>query len=143
MTLPFPDFGWQTTLVFAVPTGDLTQDERGRAIPATNRIKVMATLKVKPLTFAHSKIQRPPGIDERAVLLEGYCLEPVQLPHSSLPQTWAEATWSGKAGYFYLTDPLNPPYGREGLGALLEASAGTKIIGWFQTSRAEYAEARR
>jgi hypothetical protein len=51
--------------VFAVPTGDLTQDERGHAIPATNRIKVMATLKVKPLTFAHSKIQRPPGMDEQ------------------------------------------------------------------------------
>ena len=91
--------------MFAVPTGDLTQDERGHAIPATNRIKVMATLKVKPLTFAHSKIQRP-------------CLEPVPWPHSSLPPNWAKATWNGQRGYFDLTDPLNPPDRREGLGAL-------------------------
>ena len=143
MTPPFPDFGWQTTLVFAVPTGDLTHDERGQAIPATNRIKVMATLKVKLLSFAHSRIQRPPSVDERALLLEGYCLEPVRLPHSILPPSWAQATWSGQPGYFYLNNPLNPPYGREGLGALLEDSARTKMMGWFQTSRAEYAEARR
>ena len=143
MNTPFPDFGWNTVLVFAVPTGALTQDELGHTTPKINRIKVMATLKVKPLTFAHSKRQRPPGIDEHALLLEGYCLEPAELPHSILPQSWAQATWSGQPGYFYLTDPLNPPYGREGLGSLLEASAGTKMMGWFQTSRAEYAEARR
>ena len=129
--------------MFKVPTGDLTQEAVGPAGAATNRIKVIATLKVKPLTFSHSKLQRPPELDASALLLEGYCLEPVQLPHSILPQTWAEATWSGQPGYFYLTDPINPPYGREGLGALLEESIGTKIMGWFQTSRAEYAEARR
>ncbi|MBD2037715.1 hypothetical protein H6F86_25785 [Phormidium sp. FACHB-592] len=98
MTTPFSNFGWHTVLVFAVPTGALTQDELGQAIPKSNRIKVMAPLKVKPLTFAHSRIQRPPGMDERALLLEGYCLEPVPLPHSILPQTWAEATWSGQPG---------------------------------------------
>ena len=72
MTTPFSDFGWHTVLVFAVPTGALTQDELGQA----------------------------------------------------LPQTWAQATWSGQPAYFYLTDPLNPPYGRKGLDALLEARAG-------------------
>ncbi|MBD2075221.1 hypothetical protein H6F86_15215 [Phormidium sp. FACHB-592] len=60
-----------------------------------------------------------------------------------MPQSWAEATWNGQPGYCYLTDPLNPPYGREGLGALLEASAGTKMMGWFQPSGAESAEVRR
>jgi len=136
MITPFPDFSWQTTLVFKVPTGDLTQAAGGPASAATNRIKVIATLKVKPLTFSHNKLQRPPELDVSALLLEGYCLEPVQLPPSILTQTWAEVTWSGQTGSFYLTDPLNPPYGREGLGALLEASAGTKIMGWFQPSRA-------
>ncbi|MBD2034868.1 hypothetical protein H6F76_07460 [Leptolyngbya sp. FACHB-321] len=75
-----------------VPTGALIQDALGQAIPKSNRIKVMATLKVKPLRFAHSKIQRPSGIDESALLLEGYCWEPVPMPQSILPQTWAAAT---------------------------------------------------
>lgn len=139
MPTPFPDFVENTTLVFDVPTGELTQDEVGNAIAETASIRVTAMLKVKTLTFSNSKIQRAPEIDEGALLLEGYCLEPMKLPLSILPKNWAEATWSGQPGYFYLNDPVNPPYGREGIGAVMEESAGTKIMGWFQTSRAEYA----
>ena len=73
MTTPFPDFVRKTTLVFAVPTGELTQDEVGNAIAETSSIRVTATLKVKTLTFSNSKIQRAPAIDESALLLKG-CL---------------------------------------------------------------------
>ena len=139
MASPFPDFVRNTTLVFEVPTGELAQDEVGNAVAETTSIRVTAMLKVKTLTFSNSKIQRAPEIDESALLLEGYCLEPMVLPHSILPKNWAAATWSGQPGFFYLNDPINPPYGREGIGALVESSAGTKIIGWFQTDRAEYA----
>ena len=75
------------------------------------------------------QLTRPAG--KLALLLEGYCLEPVQWSHSLLPQTWAAATWSDQPGYFDRSDPLHPPYGREGLGALVEARAGTKMMGWF------------
>jgi hypothetical protein len=47
MTTPFPDFGWQTTLVFKVPTGDLTQEAVGPASAATNRISYYPNPKVK------------------------------------------------------------------------------------------------
>lgn len=138
MTTPFPDFVRNTTLVFDVPTGDLTQDDVGNAIAETTSIRVTATLKAKLPSYG-AAIQRAPEVDETAMYLEGYCLEPMKLPLSILPKNWAKATWSNTPGFFYLNDPINPPYGREGIGAIVEQSAGTKIVGWFQTSRSEYA----
>lgn len=138
MPTPFPSFVENATLLFDVPTGELTQDEVGNAIAETVSVRVTAMLKAKVPAYGVA-IQRAPEIDEAATYLEGFCLEPMQLPLSILPKNWAKATWSGIPGFFYLNDPINPPYGREGIGAVLEQSAGTKIVGWFQTSRAEYA----
>ncbi|GEM_PF-5708880 len=138
MATPFPDFVRNTTLTFEVPTGDITFDEVGNAIAETTSIRVTAMLEAKVPAYGNT-IQRAPEIDETALYLEGYCLEPMKLPLSILPKNWAVATWSGTPGFFYLNVPINPPYGREGIGAVMEESAGTKIVGWFQTSRAEYA----
>lgn len=137
MGSPFDGFA-NTTLLFPVPTGEVTQDEVGNAISETTNVRVTATLKATTIRNADAN-RRSSSVDEGAMLLEGYCIAPSILPASVLPNNWADANWGGSPGYFYLTEPINPPYGRDGIGAIVEQSAGTKIVGWFQTSRSEYA----
>lgn len=117
------------TLVFAVPTGSIATDELGNPIDATTPISVRCHLKAKG---TRKQIPTESGFDESALFLEGFCVDPMVLPQGVKAKTIAQAEFSGMSGSFWLLDPINPPYGREGIGAISEAAEGTKITGWFQ-----------
>lgn len=135
MASPFAD--WQNAaLIFAVPTGNLTTDEMGN--PVLETAPLVVTTKLKALTgAAAAKVMQYPGVDTTAIALIGRCIEPMILPANVLPENWADCSFSGAEGYFFLASPINPPHGREGVGALIEQNAGTRIVGWFQTSRSQ------
>ncbi len=134
MISPFHGFA-NTALQFPTLTDLLERDEAGnvRAI-AGPPLLISANLKQLSL-FTASQAIRQPGVNDSAILLQGWCVEPMILPLTIRANTWAIATWSSVEGHFYLNAPLNPPYGREGIGAVVEAEAGTKISGWFQEFR--------
>lgn len=135
MTSPFSDFV-NATLHFQVATGSFTRDDVGNPVDVVQEETVTAMLK-KLSAFSASQVNRLPGVDDTALLLEGYCVEPMILPDQVLAETVARATWSGLPGKFWLMSPVNPPYGKQGIGAISEAAAGTKIRGWFQVDRAQ------
>jgi hypothetical protein len=132
MISPYSNFE-NARLTFQIPTGNLIRDEVGNAVAETKSIKLTAILEMLALQSA-SKVLKQPGVDETALRLEGYCVSPAILDRRILPNNWAECVWSGIKGYFYLDTPINPPHGRQGIGALEEQAQGTKITGWFQVS---------
>ena len=128
------------TFNLPVPGSTLTVDEWGNAISIGTPLVVTAVLKTASL-FKSLKTQKDPGIDETALLLEGWCVTPMLLPFAILPLNWADCVWCGDVGKFYLNDPINAPYGRttmdnEGsIGAIQELNGGTAITGWFQSKK--------
>lgn len=71
------------------------------------------------------KMSRLPGIDQQAIYLEGYAVIPDQLPATIKANTWAECTFAGVTGRFYLVFTPRSPYG-------VEASTGDRVRGWFE-----------
>lgn len=137
MASPFLGFA-NSTITFTIPDGTLTQDADGNAKPGERTVMATATLKTLP----NVKANRPKDVSEAALLLEGTLItvnnagkKSMLLPAGVLADNWFSAVFSGQSGYFFLMQPINPPYGRQGIGALIEKSAGTKIWGWFQISR--------
>ncbi|MBD2018659.1 hypothetical protein H6F43_00480 [Leptolyngbya sp. FACHB-36] len=116
-------------LILSVPTGSIATDELGNPIDATIPKPVRCYLKSKG---TRKQIPTESGFDESALFLEGFCVEPMILPLEIQAKTIAQAQFGGMAGAFWLLAPINPPYGREGIGAISEATEGTKITGWFQ-----------
>ena len=123
-------------LSIEVATGHLGVDEVGNAIALTRTIPVKALLKMAPLLSSQNE-KAYPGVDASAIKLEGYCSDPMVLPPQTLPENWYRCNWEGQSGWFYLLAPINPPYGRVGIGEILEQAQGTKISGWFQLSRSK------
>lgn len=75
---------------------------------------------------------KPPGIAETAIAYECIAVEPMVLPPEIKPLNKARATISGVPGELTLENGLiNPPYGRQGVGAITEKSVGTKFFAWF------------
>lgn len=75
---------------------------------------------------------RPEGVAETAIAYECLAVSPMILPPEIKPLQKATARISGEEGEFILENGLlNPPYGRQGLGAKLEQRTGTKFYGWL------------
>jgi hypothetical protein len=134
MASPFLGLADNCTLKFDVPTGEIVTDEVGNVVDEIRSLQVRAFLK-KQSDAKAGVANRLPGVAEDAWLLEGYCVSPMILPNSIAPQMTAIADFAGVEGRFVLAAPINPPYGRAGIGAIVEKSAGTKIVGWFQVSK--------
>lgn len=110
-----------TVLLFEVAsarTTDPLTGNRPKLEPQQVEIQAMLTEKKDP------KVERSPGVDGQAIYLEGYAVNPTELPANIRPNTWAEATWSGYRGQFYLLLTGRSPFG-------VEAATGDKIRGWF------------
>lgn len=123
-------------LTIELLTGELGTDEVGNAIALTTLVPVKSFLKVASLSAnSLEKKAQYPGVDDTAIKVEGYCIEPMVLPSATLADNWYRCAFEGIAGWIYLIFPLNPPYGRVGMGEILEQAQGTAISGWFQVSR--------
>ena len=97
--------------------------------PLEPSITVQAYVKVQD---KRSDKHRPEGVSEDAIAYECIAVEPMILPPEIKPLQKAKVVISGEVGEFILENGLiNPPYGREGLGATLEERSGTKFYGWF------------
>lgn len=131
MPSPFAGLAENATMIFKIPSGAVTYDEVGNAVQGTTNVTVSVYLKKDERTST-PRLPQLPGVDESAFYCSGFCVDPMILPASVAPQTWAICTWSGINGFFYLDAPINPPHGREGIGAILESVQGTKLTGWFQ-----------
>lgn len=132
MSSPYAGFE-NSVIIFPVQSGEVETDEFGNVVSVTRSVKVIAKLKQSSVV----QQAKAGDIDDNAILIEGFCVEPMVLPASIKTKTWATVDFSGTEGFFYLTDPINPPHGRLGIGAIMEQEAGTKIVGWFQVTRSQ------
>lgn len=112
----------------------------GAGPPSPNSVGNVSMVLESILTVAvYAKIAdkrpdkfRPVTAPEGAIAYECIAVSPMVLPPEIKPLQTAIATLSGEEGKLILEEsPLNPPYGREGVGALLEEQGGTKFYGWF------------
>lgn len=133
MPSPFKTFE-NATLLFEVPTGQTTTDDRGNVIDEIKTIRIKAFLKKADDALAR-QVNRTQEIDNAAWLLSGYATEPMILPASIKPNARATVTFAGHEGLFILLGPINGAYGREGIAAIQEGVTGTKISGFFQVQR--------
>jgi len=120
------------SLTFEIAGQGTTEDDLGNVVAVTGDRLVTAYLK-RASAGKQKVVTRFAGIEESAVWFEGYCVSPQRLPDAIVEHAWARAEIGGVEGYFCL-GMVNPPYGRGGIGTLIESSAGTKIEGWFQAS---------
>lgn len=134
MASPFTNLD-NATIIFQVSTAatETTTDEWGNVIDDDGNLTVKAFLK-QPDIMMLSKIPTPnvPGLNQDATYFEGYAVKPMILPASVKQGTWGEATIGGMQGKFYLREFINPPYGKGGIGLIVQSAAGTRIEGWFQ-----------
>lgn len=115
-----------TFLKAGIPTTNAAGNITTRLVPL-----ITVTAFVKAVDKRPDK-HRPEGIPESAIAYECIAVSPMVLPPEIKPLQRAIAKISGEEGEFILENgPLNPPYGREGLGASLEQRTGTKFYGWF------------
>ena len=135
MLSPF-DLAENYTLIFAIAEGALIADELGNMQPTVSSVTVKAFLKQSNRVSSPPTV-RPSEIEQTAWYVEGYATAPMRLPNSVEVNSWATVTTStGETLYFFLEAPINPPYGRGGIGDLLEEVAGTKLKGWLQLKKA-------
>ena len=129
MTSPFSAIA-NATITFQIPArGSVTTDDVGNVVLATAPFKVVVYLKKLNLLSA-SRIRPLPGLDDRSTYYEGYTVSPMQLPAEIKVGMKAPATLGRESGHFLINE-INADFGSDGIGALLEAAAGTKIAGWF------------
>lgn len=121
-----------STIEFLLPTGQLTQDEVGNVIDKKKIYIQKAYLKKRNI---QDKTIYIPTDSENLIYVEGYCVQPKKLDLRVNPDQWGVCNYGGLKGRFYLMAPINPPHGREGIGAIIEQAVGTKISGWFQPSK--------
>lgn len=134
MSSPFSGIAENATLIFYVPTGSLSYDSLGNAVAATAPIPIVVKLKTQS-AYQVARTEKQPGIDEAAILFEGICINPMILDARVLALNWADCIWNRQNGYFHLNAPINPPHGRDGIGAIIEPVLGTTFTGWFQEKR--------
>lgn len=125
MASPFAPYA-NASLRWQVPTGGSTVDAAtGNVIPETAEIVLTALLNQRGGNSRQLPDSRPQGVDETAVYLEGYAVEPMELPVSVVPLSRAIATWDNRHGSFVLLVTGRSPYG-------VDPITGTKLKGWFQ-----------
>jgi hypothetical protein len=118
------------TITFQIPArGATTTDDVGNVVTATAPFKVVVYLKKLNLLSA-SRIRPMPGLDDKSTYYEGYAINPMRLPAEIKVGAKAPATLGRESGFFLINE-INADFGSDGIGALLEAAAGTKIAGWF------------
>jgi len=119
------------TLLFEITGTTTTTDEFGNVTDVEGSLSVTAYLKQQQL----GKIPRVnvPGMRQDATYYIGWSINPQTLPATVRQGNWATCTMGTTTGQFYLRELLNPPFGRTGIGAVLESAIGTRIEGWFQT----------
>ena len=116
-------------IVFSVPDGAAPVNAAGNAKIVHVDITVRAYLKFDSKA---AKKNIPDRFPEWAQSYSGYAVEPMRLPSSITPLTRGTATIGSEEGEFILEGTLlNPPYGRDGIGAIAEGVTGTKFSGWF------------
>lgn len=120
------------TLTFEISGSGTTTDELGNVV-ANSSSDRRVEVYLKRAAGKQKVMTRFAGVEETAVWFEGYCVAPQTLPTTIVEHMWARAEIGGTEGYFCL-GMINAPYGRAGIGSLVEKSAGTKIEGWFQAS---------
>jgi hypothetical protein len=121
-----------TALTFAVPTGGVIRGTDGNPEAETVPVEVSAMLRMPNYKDA-AQLRHLPGVDETAILLEGWCVEPKLLPSQITPNQWVKCKWSGTSGWFYLMHPIGGRYGNQGvLGEIINGATGTQISGLFQ-----------
>lgn len=128
-TSPFLQYQ-NATLTFDLLIGSSGVNATGNRRLTTEPVTVTAFLKRVSLISA-SQIQRLPGLNSEADFWSGYAVTPMQLPLELKQGDKAKAVISGEVGIFIIYGLINPPYGRSGIGAVVERTAGTKFTGWF------------
>ena len=124
------------TLSFTVADGFLVADELGNMVPTVGTVPIKAFLK-QSNRVSNPPTVRPSEIEQSAWYVEGYATDPMRLPDAIRGNSWATVTTAtGDTLYFFLEAPINPPYGRGGIGDLLEEVAGTRLKGWLQLKKA-------
>lgn len=123
------------TLFFQVLTEDTEPDAFGNVpAPVFKPRKVDAFLKVTTNPDVVRTLQNDPRTEADSIALKGYCVEPMILPSVIAEEMEAELTFNRRPGKFILIN-INPPYGRDGIGGLIEKEAGISIVGWFTPDR--------
>lgn len=119
-----------TQLQFRLATAQTTEDQFGNPQPVYQTVTVAAYLYITSGQSLPGFLQSDFRGIQNAISLEGYCTDPATLPAGIDRESQADCTFDDEPGKFTLV-LINPPYGRQGLGALLEAKQGTKIAGFF------------
>jgi hypothetical protein len=133
---PFSEFA-NCTLRFQVLGSGIVLDALGNRSPEIIEVPVLAMLKlVSAYSLGLRTLQENQRTEDDSVAIGGYCVEPMILPHTIQHGSTAQATFNNQEGEFRLM-LINPPHGREGIGAVLEQEAGTKIMGWFIPDRSK------
>ena len=109
MSSPF-SFASNAVLIFSVPSTTTTEDEWGNIIPDRTDISIICLLK--PTT---PKAESVEGIDQNSTYLEGFLVDPLELPTSIRPMTKAIATITvatgvTKEGEFTLLETIQNPF---------------------------------
>jgi hypothetical protein len=126
------------TITFTALASAPTANALGNLTVTTRNITVTAYLELKD---HHPKDNRPEGVPIISDYFEGHATSidgvesAIILPPQIHPLSKGEAMISGERGSFTMDGSIiNPPYGREGIGAILERKTGTKFGGWFVRS---------
>lgn len=131
MTSPFASLE-NAVIQFSRNTGGISRDNDGNPVPIVQILPVTAILKQQKYKTA-SKTDRIPGVDQSAIALEGWCINPVRLPDNVSPDRWYQCRWNGTEGWIYIEGPIGGDYGQaQGIGAIVNDATGTKISGVFQ-----------
>lgn len=129
--MPSEFLGLETaTLQFQQAGNTSTTDVWGNIQPTIAPVAVDCYLKIVSDQKTTTLLQQKQRSEPDAVAMQGYCVTPQILPAGIKEEDEALMTWNDRAGKFVLV-LINPPYGRQGIGALIEQEAGTKILGWF------------
>jgi hypothetical protein len=123
-----------TIIWFESAVGDLVENESGNISPAVLTTKVTGFFEQSQKQNIGDRVQIP-GINLNSIYIEGYCVDPEILPLHIKSGGWYPCNFSGADGHIFILDPINPPYGRSGLGAIIEESTGTRLTAIFQSGR--------
>jgi hypothetical protein len=125
LTTPSPFAPYANTLLrFRVGDGTLAIDPKtGNRRPGTRLVDVVAVVQQK---------QRPrnkemPGVDDLAVWVEGFLVNPRPLPPEIVSSSMCFGVWDGRQGRFHLDFTARNPY-----IAALNIDLVEKIKGFFQ-----------
>lgn len=121
-------------LSFLLLSSATAVDELGNAAPVYNSQPIAAYLKIVTNTKTQNLLQANAQVEPNSIALEGWCVSPTLLPETVQEETDATAVFNRQQGLFRLV-LINPPYGRDGIGAMVQAEAGTQIVGWFIPDR--------